>query len=485
MNEEELYLDPVAMFQLQCERLGRDPAKKKLQWRFTLEAQGMLDESSVMSKLEQILPRLHEALGTRQPPACEVHFDEGEDGNANTTILVVHQGKLTAENLQACHRQATHLAPLLQLNFRGSNAFAGNPRLDADEQFLQLVHILHVDPTRDPLQWKFTFGASQQTDESDAQLLLTAVSDAVGKSEDSLDASMSFTEDGSTIVEVRYQGVMKESQLAAAHKQLGKAACKLRMEYAGVETDVPPREMDIPESIQWTNGILAKTSQWNIGQMAQVSESMRDRHLRALAKVDLRAADWLPLADARWAEPKLRSKEEIVRRMMAAYITTAWVCAPEEIVPKQEVKSYLAKNKLSAGCFSRQEAEWIQAPREHAREHAPQAGWIMENIWSLAWLVGYQPTPNPSAEQVSDVVFDPIRRKLMNGTQCSFQELLAKAKLRRIESIIALEDFLYCAHNACRNKQQTMKVGVVQERRMPLTWALSPNVSWDDTDAST
>ena len=44
--------------------------------------------------------------------------------------------------------------------------------------------------------------------------------------------------------------------------------------------------------------------------------------------------------------------------------------------------------------------------------------------------------------------------------------------------VIALESLMYCAHNAYRNAGDINGIGVVQERRVPLTWAFHPGASW-------
>ena len=82
-------------------------------------------------------------------------------------------------------------------------------------------------------------------------------------------------------------------------------------------------------------------------------------------------------------------------------------------------------------------------PRAKARAiHQGTIGWRLENMWPLAWILGFDLAPPASGAQLGGKTvpkgFHPIA-----GT------------------------------------------GVIHERRHALTWATSPRVKWDDTDLST
>jgi hypothetical protein len=170
---------------------------------------------------------------------------------------------------------------------------------------------------------------------------------------------------------------------------------------------------------------------------------------------------------------------------MAAHATVAWVCAPIEVVPSSVVKSYVKENGLTRSSFSNQEAEWLSMPRRDDHEAIPQAGWITENMWALAWILGNAPTVCPCEQQVPHSILLDIRDSFLCTFDRSFDELMAASQLQPLELIVTLEDFLYCIHNGFRNMQDVERGGLIQERRQALTWALSPGVRWDDTDVST
>lgn len=62
--------------------------------------------------------------------------------------------------------------------------------------------------------------------------------------------------------------------------------------------------------------------------------------------------------------------------------------------------------------------------------------------------------------------------------------------------VLKKEDLFYCLHNAVRSAQLGRKTvplnfdpimngGVIHERRHSLTWMVSKDIDWDETDLST
>jgi hypothetical protein len=86
----------------------------------------------------------------------------------------------------------------------------------------------------------------------------------------------------------------------------------------------------------------------------------------------------------------------------------------------------------------------------------------------------------------------------MDAAACA--RMLQSSTVRPADEIVAMADLFYCAHNAVRSAQfggpegaqcvpdgfdPVANGGVIHERRHALTWMISPNVKWDDTDLST
>lgn len=81
-----------------------------------------------------------------------------------------------------------------------------------------------------------------------------------------------------------------------------------------------------------------------------------------------------------------------------------------------------------------------------------------------------------------------------NVSEC--RELESKIQPRDANEVHQLEDLFYCAHNAVRSAQLGSDTvppdfhpvydgGCIHERRHSLTWALSPDIDWKETDLST
>jgi len=186
-----------------------------------------------------------------------------------------------------------------------------------------------------------------------------------------------------------------------------------------------------------------------------------------------------------------------VGRLLSLAAVVAWGSAPEEAISNDQIKNFIQTNKLGQW-FAADEQEVIRLPRHEASvQHAGSVGWKLENIWSLAWVLGFDKAPIVAAAQISGEVSGPLMFEFLGGFDQTLDGMMQKTSLRSTGRVIALEDYFYCAHNAVRSAQvgTTEAVppdfdpmahgGAVHERRHGLTWCISPGVSWDDTDLST
>ena len=123
-----------------------------------------------------------------------------------------------------------------------------------------------------------------------------------------------------------------------------------------------------------------------------------------------------------------------------------------------------------------------------AREkYLDSIGWQMENMWALAWVLGFDTEPALSGQLQGDLA----RRLIFR-----FSDPKNPKEIRDLADVVQKEDLFYCAHNAVRSAQNGGDTvpdgfhsmadgGGIHERRHALTWCLSPGVSWDETDLST
>lgn len=226
--------------------------------------------------------------------------------------------------------------------------------------------------------------------------------------------------------------------------------------------------------------------------MASAQPMSRQEHLTTLRRAGFRVSPSLP---ARQMRP-LRPSAEIVQRMLALHALCLWVAAPPEKWSDAQILSYLETRKLRSA-LSADERAILKLTRAEARARfLDQIGWRLENLWALAWMAGFDLKPDLrgqfSGAEPRRLVYDWLPGPSA-ASQTAFEKNL---RLRPAREVAELEDLLYCAHNAVRSAQlgassvppdydPVAEGGCIHERRHSLNWALSPGVSWDDTDLST
>ena len=377
--------------------------------------------------------------------------------------------------------------------------FPDETLLDASAMFQFLESKTDLRPSDMDLEWVFGLSAPFIFETEQMDSIFDVIEELMEVDEDSLRAEVHEVEeahqpeaddsddpDESSEFLLIYTGRLNQDQLGSLHEGLAKAAKEIGADYIGVECGEPGEleGIKVDSFILWTEEVLEETSKWQIENLEDIADSIREKHVESLRDKGLQVADWMPNAISR-GFTQLRPVDEIVRRLMAAFATVAWVCAPDEVVSATDVKKYLADNDLQPESFSKQEAQWLATPRENVREFMESAGWITENIWALGWLLGVAPTVCPCDQLAPQNIIGPIRDDFLCGFERTFDELKSGSQIQPVERIIALEDFLYCAHNGFRNMDDVETAGLVQERRHSLTWALSPGTDWDEIDVGT
>lgn len=221
-------------------------------------------------------------------------------------------------------------------------------------------------------------------------------------------------------------------------------------------------------------------------------EVVRNKNLSKLSEYGFIVSPSLPVSDSY----ELRSYEEIASRLYAMDALVCWVVFNEEQTSSERIESYITKNSLKDFLTS-DELEIISLGRNEANEqYADTIGWRLENMWALSWVLGFDIEPNVNVGQLPDEVTRAMIYDFLPGLNSIVNDLLVANKARTAEQVIELEDLYYCTHNAVRSAQiggdtvpenyhPVIDGGAVHERRHSLTWCLSPNVDWDNTDLST
>jgi hypothetical protein len=223
------------------------------------------------------------------------------------------------------------------------------------------------------------------------------------------------------------------------------------------------------------------------------AEDLRAKTFADLEALGFQPARSLPLPDL---DQSLRPAAEVAARLMALDALFTWVAFPDEAAPTTRVEAYIDRNGLR-DWLADDEAPVAALPRPKARRlHADRIGWRLENMWALAWVLGFDPEPGLEAAQVGEEVTRPLILEFLPGLGGTVADLLDKAHPRPVSDVIAMEYRFYCAHNAVRSAQlgratvppgfhPVVHGGAVHERRHSLTWCVTPDVSWDETDLST
>lgn len=220
----------------------------------------------------------------------------------------------------------------------------------------------------------------------------------------------------------------------------------------------------------------------------------RAKNLQTLKELGFTVSPGLPTQ--RDAVTGLRPAEEIMRRLCGLDAVCSWVMSTQEDNPDELIVAYIDDNDLD---LDGDDVEILQTPRARAQQQfIDSIGWRLENMWPLAWVLGFPRLPTVQG-MIDDGVIQPLFRFLPKMTD-DLDAWTARQKVRAAADVVDLEDFFYCAHNAARSAQLAPKgkattvprgfdavvgAGVIHERRHALTWAVSPDVRWEETDLST
>ncbi|WGH76384.1 DUF4272 domain-containing protein [Tenacibaculum tangerinum] len=192
-------------------------------------------------------------------------------------------------------------------------------------------------------------------------------------------------------------------------------------------------------------------------------------------------------------ERELRPTVEIAQRLNAIKALVLWLMIPEENLESDKVLTFIHKNNLN-NFMDEEEKEILNTSRDD--EQARNAiGWKFENAWPLAWYFGYK-EPDIMGEMMSGEQMQEILMEYTCPINESIEEWVKHQEILSEKYLLQKEDLFYCLHNAVRSAQLGRETvpkgfdpmgngGVIHERRHSLTWMLSKNISWEDTDLST
>ncbi|MDX1944945.1 MAG: DUF4272 domain-containing protein [Pirellulaceae bacterium] len=232
---------------------------------------------------------------------------------------------------------------------------------------------------------------------------------------------------------------------------------------------------------------------FDFGVASVTAIALRKKVFAELEAAGFSPAKSLPLPDM---DQRLRPAAEVSARLMALDALFTWVAFLENSVATARIQNYIDRNRL-LDWLTEKESAIVTLSRNEARDlHVDNIGWKLENMWAFAWVLGFDQEPTLEASQIEEDVTRPLIYEFLPGLDATVDQLLAKSTPRSTDDVIAMEYRFYCAHNAVRSAQlggdtvpkgfhPLIHGGAVHERRHSLSWCLSPEVAWDETDLST
>jgi hypothetical protein len=223
------------------------------------------------------------------------------------------------------------------------------------------------------------------------------------------------------------------------------------------------------------------------------AQDLRSQVFAHLETLGFRPAKSLPFPDL---DQPIRPATEVAARLMALDALFTWVAFPEQTVATARIDRYIDRNWLR-DWLTKEESEIIGLSRMDAyTSHVDNIGWKLENMWALAWVLGFEPEPDLQSSQIREEITQSIIYDFLPGLDSTIDVLLAKHCARSSAEVIAMEYRFYCAHNAVRSAQlggatvpdgfhPVAHGGALHERRHSLSWCTAPGVPWDETELST
>jgi hypothetical protein len=187
----------------------------------------------------------------------------------------------------------------------------------------------------------------------------------------------------------------------------------------------------------------------------------------------------------------LRPATDIAARLMACDAVCSWLELSERndddrnhdernddgrcnhvVAESDRLRAYVARNGLAAWMTADERRRW-DAPRAAARSPS------REDLWPLAWALGYEPAPPLDGATVTQARVCAIVGDFLPGLDATVADVAGRP--RPLAEVAAVEDLFYCAEHAV-----SLPVGfdpavhgeVVRRRRRALTFCLGG--PWDD-----
>ena len=131
---------------------------------------------------------------------------------------------------------------------------------------------------------------------------------------------------------------------------------------------------------------------------------LRRNNLDSLKQLGFSPAEWLPLPEL---NRDLRNDSEIKGRLFALASLFAWASAPPDALSDELLRNFVESNDLHQHFASEEPEIWAMDRTAALEEHSGSIGWKLENMWALAWVLGFEKDPSLHTGQIQqDIIQD-------------------------------------------------------------------------------
>jgi Domain of unknown function (DUF4272) len=257
-----------------------------------------------------------------------------------------------------------------------------------------------------------------------------------------------------------------------------------------MKTEKPllPDIVSVPDILSEEEIIASKEMQVASQKMQVASKEIRAESLRFLEQNNLarfpEAA--LPFPDL---TRTLRSRGEMVGRALAMQTLFLYVSLTEDQETSEALQEHAKRNYLSL-YWTPEEQYVFNLPRTEATtQYQGFVGWLLEGLWSLAWVLGYPQKPTIAQQEIPTEVARDIFLIFLPAVGTLLDDFFHTVTVRPVDEAITLEDRLFCAHHALFLSQKGGNVlsyaskarfydSIIAERRQALQWCLTPQKPW-------
>jgi hypothetical protein len=219
-----------------------------------------------------------------------------------------------------------------------------------------------------------------------------------------------------------------------------------------------------------------------------VAKEIRAESLDFLEPLGFFLPNTLPLPNIK---RELRPKGEIVGRAMAMQTLFLYVALSEEQETSIALQDHAARNHLVSYWTAEERLVFALPRAEATAQYQASVGWLLEGLWSIAWVLGYSKKPTLDTEEIASEITQDIFLTFLPEVGTLLDDFFHSVTPHHVDEIITLEDRFFCARHAFSLSKQggesspkafqsSFYGSIIAERQQALQWCLSPGKAWGE-----